>query len=89
MDGKSILKKIIEEEGSCCWSKPSICALCPIGKLKKNKNGSDMNCVDAIAVDGLTEEAADAKYKEAAIRLLLDETIDDMLGGDLDVPPTE
>ena len=84
MDGKSILKKIIDEDGSCCWSKPSICSECPIGKLKKNKNGSNMSCVDALAIDGLTEEQADAKYKEAAIRLLLDETIDDMLVGDDD-----
>lgn len=85
MDGKSILKRIIDEEGNCCWSDKSTCALCPIGQLKKNKNGSNMSCIDALNIDGLTEEQADARYKAAAVRLLLDETIDDMLGGS-DVP---
>ena len=81
MDGESILKRIIEEEGSCCWSKPSICAKCPLSNLKKKPNGSNMSCIEALGVEDLTEEQADAKYKEAAIKLLLEGAIDDMLGG--------
>ena len=81
MDGESILKKIIQEEGSCCWSTPSVCAVCPISKLRQKKNGSNMSCVEALNVQEMTEEQADAKYKEVAIRILLDEAIDNLLGG--------
>jgi hypothetical protein len=80
LDGKEILKKIIEEEGSCCWSKPSICAKCPLSKLKKKANGDWMSCIEAINIEHLTEEAADARYKEVAGRILLDEAIDEILG---------
>ena len=80
MDGMAILNRIIQEEGNCCWSKPSICALCPLGKLKRKPNGSWLSCIEAIGVENLTEEQADTKYKEIATRLLLDEVIDDILG---------
>lgn len=79
-DGSEILKKIIEEEGNCCWSKPSICARCPLSKLKKKPNGDWMNCIEAIGIEELSEEQADAKYKEVATRILLDEAIDEILG---------
>lgn len=82
MDGESTLKRIIEEEGSCCWSKPSICANCPMSKLKQKKNGSWMSCIEALGVEDMTEEQADARYKEIAIRMLLDETIDNLLRDD-------
>lgn len=81
MNGESILKKIIEEEGSCCWAKPSICAECPFSKLKKKANGSYMSCIEALGVEQMTEEQADARYKEIAIRALLDEAIEELLGG--------
>lgn len=76
-----ILKKIVDSEGSCTlWAKPSICKLCPLSKLKKKSNGSYLSCVEALGVQDLTEEAADAKYKEAASRMLIDKAIDDLLG---------
>lgn len=76
-----ILKKIVDSEGSCTlWAKPSVCKLCPLSKLKKKSNGSYLSCVEALGVQDLTEEAADAKYKEAASRILIDEAIDDLLG---------
>lgn len=76
----AILNKIIEEGGSCCWSRPSICKQCPLGKLKKKSDGTWLNCVEAINIEFLTEEQADAKYKEVATKLLLDKAIDDILG---------
>jgi hypothetical protein len=82
MDGMDILKRIVQEEGNCCWSRPSICAQCPLSKLKKKPDGSYMSCIESIGIQDLTEEAADARYKEIAVRLLLDEAIDDLLRGE-------
>lgn len=79
MDGKIILEKIIAEEGNCCWAKPAICAKCPLGKLNRYDNGGYMSCVEALNIDGLSEEEADAKYKEAAINKLVDITLDDII----------
>jgi len=80
MDRTTILNRIVQEDGNCCWSKPSICHLCPMGKLKKKPDGTWLSCIEAIGIENLTEEQADAKYKEVASRLLLDEVIDDILG---------
>jgi len=77
---KNILKKIIEEEGNCCWAKPNICATCPMSKLKQKPDGTWMSCVEAVGIEDLTEEQADAKYLEIATKLLLDEAVDDLLG---------
>ena len=84
MDGKAILKRIIEEEGSCCWSRPAICRHCPISKLKMKSSGGFLNCVDALGVDHLTEQQADARYKDVAERILLDEAIETLLGEEAD-----
>lgn len=51
-----------------------------MGKLKKKPDGTWLSCIEAIGIENLTEEQADAKYKEVASRLLLDEAIDDILG---------
>lgn len=76
-----ILKKLVESDGSCTlWAKPSICARCPLSKLKKKSNGEYLSCVEALGVEDLTEEQADAKYKEVASRILIDKAIDDLLG---------
>jgi hypothetical protein len=76
-----ILNKIVEEDGSCTkWASPSVCAECPLSKLKKKPDGSYLSCVEALGAQDMTEEEADAKYKEVAERLLLDEAIDDILG---------
>jgi hypothetical protein len=79
MDGSAILERIIEEEGSCCWAKPSVCASCPLGRLVRNDTGTFMSCVEALNIDGLSEQEADAKYKEAAISKLADISISTML----------
>ena len=84
MDGKEILKRIIQEEGNCCWSKQSICQRCPLSKLKTKADGSYMSCIEAIGIQDLSEEDADAKYKEIAIRLLMDATVDTMLKDGID-----
>lgn len=76
-----ILNKIIEEDGSCTqWASPAICAQCPLSKLKQKPDGTYLSCVEALGVDEMTEEEADARYKEVASRILLDEAIDDILG---------
>ncbi len=76
MDGTKILERIIQEEGSCTWAKPSICAMCPLGKLARDEAGGFMSCVEALQIDGLSEAAADARYRKAAQEKLADLTID-------------
>ncbi len=76
-----ILNKIIESEGSCTqWATSAICKQCPLSKLRKKADGTYLSCVEALGVEDMTEEQADAKYKEVASRILLDETIDEILG---------
>lgn len=76
-----ILKKIIDSEGSCTqWAKPSICKQCPLSKLRKKEDGTYLSCVEALGVQDMSEEQADAKYKEVASRILVDQTVDDLLG---------
>lgn len=81
---KSILNKIIKEEGSCEWAEPHICIKCPLSKLKKTEKGNWMSCVEAIGIDNLTEEQANAKYKAAALKLLLEDVIENMISGEDD-----
>ena len=80
MDSMDILKKIVESEGSCTiWATPSICKKCPLSKFKKKADGSNLSCIEALGVQDLSEEEADAKYKEVASRILIDKAIDDLL----------
>ena len=79
MDSKEILERIIEEEGSCCWARPTICAKCPLSRLVRYSDGGFMSCVEALNIDGLSEEEADLKYKEAAISKLADISIENMI----------
>lgn len=79
MDGITILERIIQEEGSCTWAKPSICVRCPLGKLARDKDGGFMSCVEALHIDGLSEEEADARYKNAAQEKLADLTIENII----------
>jgi hypothetical protein len=76
----TILKKIIESEGSCTWATTSICSQCPMSKLKKKEDGHYFTCIEALGVQDMSEEQADARYKEIAARLLLDEAIEEILG---------
>lgn len=81
MGNMGILNKIIENEGSCTqWASKAVCEQCPLSKLKKKSDGTYFSCVEAIGIDNMTEEEADAKYKEVASRILLDETIEEILG---------
>lgn len=81
MEKMDILNKIVESEGSCTnWANPSICRQCPLSKLKKKPNGTYYSCIEALGVQEMTEEEADARYKDVAAKILLDKTIDKILG---------
>lgn len=82
-----ILSKIIEEEGHCgLWATPDVCRRCPLGRLKQKADGSYLSCVEALnATNVSSEQEADALYKEVAVRLLLNKTVEDMLVEDDDV----
>lgn len=76
-----ILHKIIENDGSCTqWAGPEVCRQCPLAKLRKKDDGTYLSCIEALGVQEMTEEEADARYKEVASRILLDETVDEILG---------
>lgn len=79
MNKNEILQRIINEDGNCSWACSKICAVCPLSRLKQRSDKNWYSCVDAIGVNHLTEEEADAKYKEIATRLLMDEAIDELL----------
>ena len=79
MDEISILEKIIEEKGSCCWATPSICARCPLNRITQYESGRWVSCVESVGIDGLSEEEADAKYKDAAIKKLADLTVEKII----------
>lgn len=77
---QDILQKIVDNDGSCTkWADKSICERCPMSRLKKRSNGSYYSCFEAICASELSEEDADQRYKEAAIKLLQDISIEDML----------
>lgn len=79
-DEREILEKIVENDGSCTkWANKSICEACPMSRLKKRDNGGYYSCFEAICALELSEEDADRKYKEAAVRLLQDMSIEDLL----------
>jgi hypothetical protein len=52
----------------------------PLGLLRQKPNGTYLSCIEALGVQNMTEEEADARYKEVAARILLDEAIDEILG---------
>ena len=79
MDPKDILKKIIQHEGSCTWASKSICAQCPLGKLKQRDDGNYLSCIEAVNVEDLSESEADAKYKAVAENTLADKEIESIL----------
>ncbi len=79
-DEQDILQTIVDKDGSCTkWANKSICAMCPMSKLKKRKDGGYYSCFEAMCAAELTEEEADRRYKQAAIKLLQDMSIEDML----------
>jgi hypothetical protein len=79
MNSVEILERIVAEEGSCCWATPSICRDCPLGNLIRSDNGKFMSCVEALNIEKLSEEEADARYKEAALRKIADLALDQVI----------
>lgn len=76
-----ILNKIVESNGSCTnWVRRSICEKCPLSQFKKKPNGNYFSCIEAVGAQDMSEEEADARYKETASKLLLDEMLDKILG---------
>jgi hypothetical protein len=82
MKGMIILERIVAEEGNCCWATPTVCHHCPLGRLIRSDNGKYMSCVEALAIDGLSEEEADAVYKKAALDKLADVLFDNIIESD-------
>lgn len=81
MDKIDILNKIIENEGSCTkWANPQVCSACPLSKLRSKEDGTHFSCIEALGVQDMTEEEADARYKEVAGKILLEEAIETILG---------
>lgn len=79
MDSMKILERIVAEGGSCSWATPSVCISCPLGRLIRSDNGGFMSCVEALGIDGLSEQEADLRYKEAATAKLADIALDKIL----------
>jgi len=80
MDGKQILEKIIENNGSCRWLKGDIsaCINCPLG----NKNGKRVCCVDTVFKGKNANMLnVNALFLEAAKKALLDILAEEMLIG--------
>lgn len=81
MGNMDILNKIVENDGSCTqWASPSVCKQCPLSKLRQKEDGTYLSCVEALGIENMTEEEADARYKEVASRIILDEAVDAILG---------
>ena len=75
MKPHEILKKIIDEHGSCGWigeSDGGICDACPMGGIN--------SCT--VFVDKVTGHTSDADYAEAAKRTLADMEVDRIILGD-------
>lgn len=79
-----VLKLIILNDGSCSAPHKTNCKICPLSKLKRRADGSYMNCIEAIGVDGLSEPEADKKYLEKAKSTLLDIEMDNLLENDIE-----
>lgn len=84
MDERDILEKIVAENGDCSWvdrvGGDSICSTCPMSKLKMRDDGKTyLCCLESLGAERLSKEEQDIKYKEAATRMLLDKSIEDLL----------
>ena len=89
---KEILKKIIEEEGSCEWMfdeypGQDVCKNCPFNKLKKKDKFNFFCCYEAVfgTTRPVNEEEEYRRYKETALQLLVDMVVaEECLGQDPD-----
>lgn len=83
---KFIIKKIIEENGNCEWVSEYrgkyVCKYCPFNTLKKKDEYNFFSCYEA--VNGSTRpeyEVSEQRYKDKAIKLLIDMVVEEELLG--------
>ena len=84
---KEVLKRIIEQSGSCDDLHPSDCRTCPFSKLKFKEDGNALSCSEALGIDDSAIDSdgfinADSVYLEAAKRELINLEMDDILKED-------
>lgn len=79
MKEREILEQIVAGEGSCAFANNDICTVCPMSRLKLGESGNYLSCIEALNAQEVSGPVADALYKESAVRLLLDLSIEDML----------
>jgi hypothetical protein len=77
-----LLEKIINSSGSCNDRTPQDCRACPIGNSKKRTDGSLIGCIESLGIEGLSEDEANKKYFEAAVTVLADIKLEQILGDD-------
>lgn len=82
MDGIAILERIITEDGSCTWASSVVCKQCPLGRLVKADGSRYVSCVEALNIEGLSEEEADARYKDAAANKLAELVLNEVIEAD-------
>ena len=89
MESKEILKKIVEEKGSCRWiaatplPEDHICKRCPISHWLKDENGDYISCGRAVEMKKGVFDNDDA-YLEVAAELLITIEVEDILLNDED-----
>ena len=85
MKPNEILETIVAHDGDCNWVEAhtdpkSICAQCPMSKLKKDEHGFYLSCVEAIMGDKDIEQLeANILYLTKAKEMLIDQEIDKIL----------
>lgn len=86
MREKDILRKIIEEEGSCDWvnTHTKACNICPLSRLKRKENGDFFSCIEALNTDNMSIHDANNRYKDIAMRVLEELEVEDILLGNTD-----
>lgn len=89
MNKKDILKRIITRKGSCDWVTEEArglnpCNFCPLSRLRKKPNGDYYSCYESVCGDTAEEDSSriDKMYQEAAVKALLDISMDEELGLD-------
>jgi hypothetical protein len=85
MKPNDILEGIVAHNGNCNWVEDhtdpkSICAKCPMSKLKQDERGFNLSCVESIGGDkDLEPHELDALYLIKAKKMLIDQEIDKIL----------
>lgn len=83
---RDILQQIVDNEGSCTgWANKSVCDMCPMSRLKKRPDGEYYSCFEAIcSPDMVSEEEADNRYRDLAVKMLMDAEIEAILSKEPD-----